>query len=192
VILFRFPKGWPAAKGAVHLAAALVLAASLAGCGPAETGLQRDIARQLQERVLSVSQAAAANDHAAALKELDGLDADVAAAASEGKVSEDRRRTIMTNIAAVRADLQAAVEAALAEAKAAEEAAAAAAAAEAQAQAEAESARAAAEAEAAAKAAQEAGEQVVPAPVPEPAPAPAPAPGPAEGKGEGKGKGKND
>jgi hypothetical protein len=190
MIPFRFPKGRSAAKGAVHLAAAVMLAASLAGCGPAETGLQRDTARQLQERVLSVSQAAAANDHAAALKELDSLEADVTAAASSGQVSEDRRRTITTNIAAVRADLQAAVETAVAEAKAAEEAAAAAAAAEAQAQAEAERARAAAEAEAAAKAAQEAGQQVVPAPVPEPAPAPAP--GPAEGKGEGKGKGKND
>lgn len=184
--LFHFTRGRTRAKGAVHLAAALVLAASLAGCGPAEAGLQRDTARQLQERVLSVSQAAAVNDHAAALKELDSLDADVAAAAGRGQMSEDRRRTIMTNIAAVRADLHAAVEAAIAEAKAAEEASAAAAAAEAQA--EAERARAA-EAEAAAKAAQQATEQVVPAPIPEPAPAP----GPAGGKGnEGKGKGRND
>lgn len=151
------------------LAAALVLAASLAGCGPAATGLQRDTASHFRELVLGVSQAAAANDHAAALTALESLEADVASAAGSGKVSEERRRSIMTSITAVRADLNAAAEAAAAAAKAAEEAAA-------------EKTQAAAEA--AAQATQENTAPVVPAP--------APAPAPEVGKGaEGKGKNKN-
>lgn len=104
------------------VAAALLLAAALAGCGPADTGLQQDAARQLQERVLGVSQAAAGSDHAAALKALESLEADLGAAATNGQVSEDRRRSIVAAVAAVRADLEAEVAAA---AKAAEEAAAA-------------------------------------------------------------------
>ncbi|PTT67484.1 hypothetical protein, partial [Arthrobacter sp. HMWF013] len=112
------------ARALIRGAAALVLAASLASCGPAETGLQRDAARQLQERVLGVSQAAAANDHAAALTALDGLESELSTAADNGQVSEERRRTIMTVITAVRADLNAAADAAAkaaADAKAAEE-----------------------------------------------------------------------
>lgn len=160
-------------------AAALMLAASLAGCGPAATGLQPDTARHFQELVLGVSKAAAANDHTAALTALEGLEADVASAADSGRVSEDRRRAIVTSIAAVRADLAAAIQAAAdAAAKAREQEAAAAAAAAA---AEAEKARA--EAEAAAKAAQE---QV--SAVPPPAPAPVPEPGKGS---DGKGKNKN-
>ncbi len=160
------------------VAAAMMLGASLAGCGPAETGLQPDTARLFQEKVLGVSEAAAANDHAAALTALESLEADVVSAAGRGQVSEDRRRTITTSITAVKADLAAAIQAATdaAAAKAREEAAAAAAA-------EAEKARAEAEAEAAAKAAQEQVSVVPP-------PAPAPAPEPVRG-GEGKGKNKN-
>ncbi|MCO4273082.1 hypothetical protein NG701_01315 [Pseudarthrobacter sp. HLT3-5] len=158
------------ARGA-GLAAALAVAVSLAGCGPADTGMQRDTAHQLQELVLGVSQAAAANDHAAALKTLDSLEADVATAAGSGQVSEERRRKIMTSITAVRADLNAAAAAA----KAAEAVAAAAAEAE----------KTKTDAEAAAQAAQENTAPVVPVPVP------APAPAPEQGKGEGKGKNKN-
>ena len=109
-------------------AAALLLAGSLAACGPANTGLQHDAARQLQERVLGVSQAAAANDPASGLAALDGLEADLAAAVGNGQVSEDRRRSIMTAAAAVRADLAAAksaADAAAAEAAAAQQKAAA-------------------------------------------------------------------
>ncbi|TAP39954.1 hypothetical protein [Arthrobacter sp. S39] len=175
--LLRSRGGRSGARRCIRLAAALALAALLAGCGPAETGLQRDAARQLQEQVLSVSQAAAANDPAAALKALDGLEAGVASAADRGQVSEDRRRGIMTSVAAVRADLTAAVEALAAAAKAAEEAAAATAAAEAE--------KARAEAEASAQAAAESAAAAAPVPAPAQAPAPAPA------KGESKGKGKN-
>lgn len=155
------------------VAAALVLAGALAACGPADSGIKKDTARQFQERVLAVTQAAAGNDPAAALSALDGLEADVAAAADSGKISEDRRRSITTAAAAVRADLTQAVAAAVAaaataKAKAAEEAAA-------QKQAEADAA-----AEAAAS---------NPAPV---APAPAPAEEDDENDNKGKGKGKGD
>ncbi|MET3141771.1 MULTISPECIES: hypothetical protein [unclassified Arthrobacter] len=164
------------ARGA-GLAVTVMLAAALAGCGPADTGLQRDTAQKLQELVLGVSQAAAAADHAAALKTLDSLETDVASAAGSGRVSEERRRSIVTSITAVRADLkaaaEAATEAAAAAAKAADEAAAAAA----------EAAKTKADAEAAAQAAQEYTAPVVPVPAPAPAPEPA--------KGEGKGKNKN-
>lgn len=168
-----------------RVAAALALAVSLAGCGPAETGLQRDAARQLQERVLGVSQAAAANDHPTALQKLDSLEAELTSASSKGRVSEERRQRIMTIIAAVRADLAAAIEAA-------ETAAAAKKAAEATAVAE----QAKADAEAEGKAAQENASTVVPAPVPEQAPAQEQGKS-AEDKGSGekgnggKGRGKN-
>ncbi|QDG66045.1 hypothetical protein NIBR502772_07290 [Pseudarthrobacter sp. NIBRBAC000502772] len=152
------------------LAAALMLSASLAGCGPAATGLQRDTASHLQEVVLGVSQAAAANDHSAALTALESLEADVASAAGSGQVSEERRRRIMAGITAVRSDLNAAAEAAVA-AKAAEEAAA-------------EKTKAAAEA--AAQATQAAQENSTPAPAPAPAAVPVPAPAPEQGKGKNK------
>lgn len=107
------------------VATALLLAVSLAACGPAGTGLQRDAARQLQERVLGVTQAAAGNDLAAALSSLDSLESDVAAEVGKGNVSEERRRSIMTAVTAVRADLTAAKAIAdAAAAKAAEDAAA--------------------------------------------------------------------
>ncbi|MBE4717192.1 hypothetical protein DAD99_03230 [Pseudarthrobacter sp. AB1] len=103
-----------------------MLAVSLAACGPAETGLQRDSARQLQERVLRVSQAAAANDLSGGLAALESLEADLESAVGSGKVTEERRRSITTAAAAVRADLTAAkAEADAAAAKAAEDAAAA-------------------------------------------------------------------
>ncbi|MDR7161277.1 hypothetical protein [Arthrobacter sp. BE255] len=147
----------PRARG-VAAAAALLLAGSLAACGPADTGLQHDAARQLQQRVLGVSEAAAGNDPAGGLAALDGLEADLAAAFGNGQVSEDRRRSIMTAAAAVRADLAAAKSAA--DAAAAEAAAA-------QQQADAAAAEAA---------------KATPAPV-----APAPAPGKGnDGKGKGK------
>ncbi|MET1089269.1 MAG: hypothetical protein ABWY04_19470 [Arthrobacter sp.] len=185
----------PMGARAAVMAAALMLAGSFTGCAPADTGLQRGAAVQLQERVLGVSQAAAANDHAAALAGLVSLEADVATAVRFGQVSEDRRRTIVTSIAAVRADLTAAVEAAAAAAKAAEEAAAAAAAAAAAKAAEeaaaaaaaAEAEKAKADAEAAAAAA-----QVNVAPVVVPAPAPVQAPAPARGSTPDQGKGKED
>ena len=167
-------------RGKLGLATALVLAATLAGCSPPETGLPPDTARQFQERVLAVSEAANANDHSTALKTLESLEGDVAAAAGTGLVSGERRRRILTSITAVRADLTAAIDNAAAAAKAAAEAAAAAAA-------EADQARAQAEAEAAA-AASTAQQYTAPGVA---APAPAPANAPEQKRGnEGKGKDK--
>lgn len=162
----RKSRWYPARAWAQAATAALLLAGPLAACGPTDTGLKIDAARQLQERVMGVSQAAAVNDPAAGLAALDALEADLAAAVGNGQVSDERRRSIMTAAAAVRADLAAAKAVAdAAAAKAAQEAAAA------QQQAEAE----AAASEAA---------KVAPAPV---------APAPADGKGnDGKGKGKED
>ena len=169
----------PRARG-LALAVVLLLAALLAGCAPAQTALRHDSARHFQELVLGVSQSAAANDHAAALKRLASLETDVATAAEGGQVSEERRRSIMTIITAVRAYITAAIDAA-ASAKATEEAAAASAAAEA--------ATATADAQAVTRAAKE---YTAPA---APIPAPSPPPGQKkgnEGKGhEGKGQNKN-
>lgn len=131
---------------ALPFAAALILAATLAGCATQDAGLQRETARQLQERVLSVGQAAAGKDHSAALKALERLESDLSAASASGRVSEDRRRTILTAVAAVRADLTAAEAQAKAAADAAEQAKA--------------------DADAAEKAVQETSVPVVPAPAP--------------------------
>lgn len=157
---------YPARASAQAATVALLLAGSLSACGPSDTGLKPDAARQLQERVMGVSQAAAGNDPAAGLAALDALEADLAAAVGKGEVSDERRRSIMTAAAAVRADL-AAVKAAAdaAAAKAAQEAAAV-------------------QEQAAAEAA--ASEAATVAPVPA-------VPTPADGKGnDGKGKGKDD
>ncbi|MGY4540733.1 hypothetical protein ACVWY0_000639 [Arthrobacter sp. UYNi723] len=119
-------RGRSATAKRLTAAAAFLLAGSLAACGPAETGLQRDASRQLQERVLGVSQAAAHNDPAGGLAALDRLEADLASAAGTGQVSEERRRSITTAATAVRADLtEAKALADAAVAKAAEDAAAA-------------------------------------------------------------------
>jgi len=143
-----------------------LLAAALAGCGSPAPELDRDAARQLQSQVLSVSQAAAANDPAGSLKLLDGLMTRLDAAAASGEVSFKRHQSIKSAIDAVRADLAAQQAAAQ---RAAEQAAAAQAAQE-----KAAAEKAAAEQAAAAQAV---------------APAPAPA-GNGNGKNKPKGKGK--
>jgi hypothetical protein len=178
----------PRAHGA-RLGAALLLAISLVACGTAESGLERDTAHRLQEHVLGVSRAAAANDPAAALAGLDTLEAEVDDAARSGRISEDRRRSIMTSAEAVRADLTATLDAAAAAqaAKAAEEAAASAAA-EASAAEAAAAEKAKADAESAATAEEVSTAPVVVAPPPMTA-----VPGPQQGRGnEGKGKSRND
>jgi hypothetical protein len=149
--------------------AAVLAAGLLTGCGTRDASLQPGAARQLQARVLEVSEASSRNDPAAALQALQNLEADLAAAQSKGQVSEERQQTITTIAAAVRADLNEA-----AAAKAAEEA------------------RIAQEA-AAAQASQAATQ--TPAPAPEPTPEPAPANGNGDDKkgsgDKGKGKGKD-
>jgi hypothetical protein len=132
---------------------AVLAAGLLAGCGPSDTGLQTATARQLQARVLEVSEASSRNDPATALKALEGLEAELVAAQGKG-LSEERRQTITTIAAAVRADLE---EAVAASAKAAEDAKIAA-------------------GQAAAVASSPSAEAPAPAPAPAPDPAPAPAP----------------
>ena len=89
--------------------AALIAALLLGGCAAAETGLQRDAARQLQARVLEVTQASSQNDPTAALKALEGLEAELANAQAKGDISDERRRSITTIATAVRADLTEAI-----------------------------------------------------------------------------------
>lgn len=162
---------WNLAVAGPLLTAAL-LAGSLSGCGPAPE-LDGGAAGQLQSQVLAVTEAAATNDSAGALKLLDELTAKLDTAAAEGQVSFKRHQSIKAAIDAVRADLtaqQAAADKAARDAAAAKKAAADKAAAAARAAAAAAAAKAAAAAAAAA-----------PAPV---------APAPAAGKGKPKGKGK--
>ncbi len=165
----RLVLGW----SATFLAAGL-----LSGCGTNDSGLQRDAARQLQARVLEVTQASSQNDPAGALRALEGLEAELQAAQAKGQISDDRRRSITTIATAVRADLDDAVAAAQA---AADKAAADKAAAD----------QAAAEQAAAAKAAAEAAAAPVQTPAPSPAPSPEPEPEPDrdDDKKGGKGKG---
>ena len=156
------PRGRQAVLG---FSAALLAAGLLSGCGTADTGLQREAARQLQARVLEVTQASSQNNPAAALKALEGLEAELDAAYAEGRISEERRRSITTVATAVRADLDEAIAAA---AKAAADKAA-------------EEERIAGETAAA--------QATAPA-VETPAPAPAPAPEGSTSKRDNEGKGK--
>jgi hypothetical protein len=150
--------------------AALLAAGLLAGCGTNDAGLQRSAARELQARVLEVSEASSRNDPGAALKALENLEADLGAAQSKGQVSEERRQTITTIAAAVRADLN---EAAAAAAKAAEDARIA-------------------EQAAAAQASQKAAQDAASTPAPAQAPAPSTTGNGDDKKGnEDKGKGKD-
>jgi hypothetical protein len=111
---------------AAGIAAAALAGGLLAGCGTGNSGLERDAARQLQARVLEVTQASSQDDPAGALRALEGLDAELTAAQDRGDISDERRRNITTIATAVRADLEEAVAAAeAAAAKAAEEKAAA-------------------------------------------------------------------
>ncbi len=156
-------------KRVVIWTAAVLTVGLLAGCAPSDPGLQPAAARQLQARVLEVSEASSRNDPATAMKALEGLEAELAAAQGKGQISEERRQTITTIAAAVRADLEQAIAAA---AKAAEDA------------------KTAADQAAAETPAPSAG---TPAPAPEPAPAPASETGNDDDKkdNEGKGKGKD-
>jgi hypothetical protein len=149
------------------LLGAVLVTGALAGCAAAPE-LDRTAARQLQSQVLAVTEAAAANDPAAALTRLDELVVKLDEAAARGDVSFVRHQSIRKSIDAVRVDLtarQAEAARAAAEQEAAAQAAAAAAA---QAQAQAQAAAAAAAA---------------------PPPAVAPAPPADSGKAKGKGKG---
>jgi Meckel syndrome type 1 protein len=101
---------------AAGLLAAAVLAAALAGCSAPTAELGQDAAKQLQSRVLAVTEAAAANDAAGSLKLLDELVIELDEAATRGEVSFKRHQSIRASAEAVRADLTAQQAAAAAEA----------------------------------------------------------------------------
>jgi len=157
----------PAARLLLACAAAALAAALLSACAAPGAGLQREAATQLQARVLEVTQASSQNDPAAALKALEGLEADLSAAQAKGQVSEERRRSITTVATAVRADLNGAISAQAAAAKAAEDARIA-----------------------ASQAAQ--ASSPAPGPASQPAPAQAPAQGSSSGNGTDAGKNNSD
>lgn len=127
-----------------------VLSAALAGCSGPPPELSSDAASELQSQVLAVTEAAAANDSAGALMQLDELVKRLDGAAGRGEVSFQRHQSISAAISTVRADLAAQIAAAEAAAQAAAEQAAAQAAAE-QAAAEQAAAQAAAAQQAAAE-----------------------------------------
>jgi microcystin degradation protein MlrC len=113
---------------AVGLLAAAVLAAALAGCSAPPAELGQEAATQLQSQVLAVTEAAAANDVAGSLRQLDELVIKLDDAATRGEVSFKRHQSIRASVEAVRADLtaqQAAAAAAEAARVAAEQEAAA-------------------------------------------------------------------
>lgn len=118
------------ARASATLAVGL-LSLSLVACGGAEPELETDAAAQLQQRVLAVTRAAAANDPGKALKSLDQLSSELDAAAAAGQVSFKRHQSITVAIDSVRTDLTAAQTARKSAAAAAAKAAAAKAAAEA-------------------------------------------------------------
>ncbi|AOT03744.1 hypothetical protein [Arthrobacter sp. U41] len=142
------------------LLGAVLLTGILAGCAPAPE-LDRDAARQLQVQVLAVTEAAAANDPAASLQQLDGLVLKLDEAAARGEVSFKRHQSIRASVETVRADLTAQ---------------------------QAEAARVAAEQEAAAQAAAQAEADAAAAAAAAAPPAVAPAPPADNGKAKGKGK----
>jgi len=108
------PHRRPSLRGWKTVLAAGLLSAALAGCSPAAPDLESDAAQQLQAKVLAVSQSAAGNDPAGALKSLNELAVQVDAAAADGNVSFKRHQSIMKAVDAVRADLTAAQAAAAA------------------------------------------------------------------------------
>lgn len=88
----------------------LILAAALAvpGCA-APLDLDTGTGAALQEQVVAVRAALAAGDYAGALTGLDTLAADVQRAASEGKISTERKARILHAVTLVRSDALAAI-----------------------------------------------------------------------------------
>lgn len=90
------PAGW--------LLGAALLTGALAGCAAAPE-LDRTAARELQSKVLAVTEAAAANDPDASLNHLDQLVLKLDEAAARGEVSFQRHQSIRKSVETVRVDL---------------------------------------------------------------------------------------
>ncbi len=87
------------------LAPVLASVILLGGCAPQNTDLSSDAAAQMQTMVVSVAETAATGDHAAAIAQLDLLQAELDAARERGDVSEEKAASIQAAIDLVRADL---------------------------------------------------------------------------------------
>lgn len=94
------------------LAPALALTLVFSGCAQADSDLNSESAGELQSLVVSVAETAATGDYAAAMAELDALQAVLDTARGQGDVSDERGATIQTAIDVVRADLVQAAESA--------------------------------------------------------------------------------
>lgn len=84
----------------------IVIALLLAGCGSQQPAAPGGAAGQLQERVRTVRQLVTEQNHSAALAELDGLSADVSAAAARGDLSAEQQQRAEQALGAVRTDLE--------------------------------------------------------------------------------------
>ena len=89
----------------------LALAIGLAGCSATESSrtYTPTAANELQSVVLEISEAASADDYAAAAGSLDELEAAAVAAFARGEISNARYDAIMVAIRLVRSDLETAI-----------------------------------------------------------------------------------
>lgn len=87
------------------LVPALAVMLMFSGCAQANTDLTAESAAQLQSHVVSVAETAATGDCAAAMAELDALQAALDAARERGEVSDARATSIQAALDVVRADL---------------------------------------------------------------------------------------
>ena len=91
----------------VSMTAALALGVGvLAGCAGTTTELSGDASAAMQTAVVSVAEAAAADDQTGAIARLDELQQQLDAALADGSVSTERAARIQAAIDAVRTDLQ--------------------------------------------------------------------------------------
>ncbi|WP_171027185.1 hypothetical protein [Pseudarthrobacter sp. NamB4] len=88
--------------------AAVVAILVLTSCA-GQPDLDGGVASQLQQRVATAKQHAAQQDFPTALAELDQLGREVAAAAEQGRMSEQRKNRIEAAIGSIRSELEAAM-----------------------------------------------------------------------------------
>lgn len=101
----------PRARLNIALAAAVLVASALTGCGSTPPELQQTTAVQLQAGVQKVTAAAAAGDFEAAQASLEAVQSDLLTAAAADEVSAARAADIQSALNLVSADLVSAIEA---------------------------------------------------------------------------------
>lgn len=98
-------------RGAIALAVAATI--GLSGCVPtAQPDVEATLSAELTSAVSGVADTATTGDYTGALGRLDQLSASVDAAGADGRISAERRATLQSAIATVRADLEALLAAA--------------------------------------------------------------------------------